>query len=559
MDRDRYITETRSGENPGSCMMVPTGAFGRNNIGVGHFGWDLNHCNSHLEELAKYVKEGFGIDSPFKANIFATTGVSDGISMGYDAMRHSLVSRDLAALTIINHVSATPYEGLVLIPGCDKNMPASAMALLHLDIPGYILCGGSIRPGNLDGKDIDIIDSFIATGELEKGTISETERMNIVKNACPGAGACGGMYTANSMFTIFEAMGLTTLGSSSTLADNKKDECRNAYKVVENLHKQGLNPSNVVNKASFENAVRIVSVLGGSTNPILHLLAMAKAAKIDFTENDFERVSKETPFIGNLMPSGVYRMKDLSEAGGTPAVLRYMLDNGHLDGNIMTITGRNLGEQLEKINYDKDRLLKSGVVASFDEPLLERGHLVLLKGNIGTGWTKVSGSGIKAYEGSAVVFDSEAEFHEEWGERVKGEGDFVIIRYEGPKSSPGCPEMLKPSTKLVGKFGKAAKIGLMTDGRFSGGSVGGTPIIGHVDEAVDKGLIGIIQNGDRIMVNPGGNEMNLLVDKGEIESRIKDWRLPQKVKERIEKSPIDLQHYHHNTSPVRIGASMLFN
>lgn len=558
MDRDRYIAETRSGANPGSCMMVPTGAFGRINIGIGHFGWDLNPCNSHLEELAKYVKDGFGSDSPLKANIFSTTGVSDGISMGYDAMRHSLVSRDLAALTLINHVSATPYEGLILIPGCDKNMPASAMALLHLDIPGYIVCGGSIIPGNLDGNEIDIVNSFIATGQLEKGTISEAERMNIVKNACPGSGACGGMYTANSMFTIFEAMGLTTLGSSSTLADNKKDECRDAYKVMENLHKKALTPSNVVNKASFENAVRIISVLGGSTNPILHLLAMAKAGKIDFTEDDFERVSRETPFIGNLMPSGVYRMKELSEAGGTPTVLRYMLENGYLDGNVMTISGRYLGEELENIIYDEDKLLKSGVITSFHEPHLDRGHLVLLRGNIGTGWTKVSGSGIQSYEGSAVVFDSEAEFHEQWGERVKGEGDFVIIRYEGPKSSPGCPEMLKPSTKLAGKFGNQAKIGLMTDGRFSGGSIGGTPIIGHVDEAVDNGLIGIIQNGDKIIVNPGSNEMNLLVDEGEIELRVSGWRLPQKVKARIENAPIDLQHYHHNTSPVRMGASMLF-
>lgn len=557
-DRKHYLADTEAGINPGACMMVPTGAFGRKNIGIGHFGFDFNHCNMHLEGLAKIVKEGIDKNSSFKGNIFSVPGVSDGISMGYDAMRHSLVSRDINALSIINHVSAAPYEGVVLIPGCDKNMPASAIALMQLNIPGFILCGGSIMPGSLNSQDIDIVNSYIAAGKCERGDMNEQQRMEILMNACPGPGACGGMYTANSMFTIFEAMGLTPLNSSSTMAINKETECRNAYSIIENLYKKGFTPYNIVTKASFENAVRIVSVLGGSTNPILHLLTMARAAKIPFYEYNFEEVSKKTPFLGNLMPSGVYRMKDLSEAGGTPAILKYMLENNHLDGNVRTITGKTLGEDLEQISYNKDKLLKSGVIASFDNPRLERGHLVLLNGNLGTGWTKISGAGTESYEGKAVVFDSQAEFFREWDERVIGEGDFVVIRYEGPKGSPGCPEMLKPSTALIGKFGQKARIGLMTDGRFSGGSVGGAPIIGHVDEAITGGLIGLIKNGDRIFVDPKNNKMQLLADDNEIERRRKAYSSSYKVHEKISESPLDLRLYNKLTSSAREGASMLF-
>jgi len=556
-DRAHYLEDTEAGINPGACMMVPTGAFGKKNIGIGHFGFDFNHCNMHLEGLAKKVKEGVEGNSNFKGNIFSVPGVSDGISMGYDAMRHSLVSRDTSALSIINHVSAAPYEGVIFIPGCDKNMPASAIALMQLDIPGYIMCGGSIMPGSLNGQDIDIVNSYIASGRFERGEISEEQRMDILKSACPGPGACGGMYTANSMFTLFEAMGLTSLGSSSTMAVNKAEECANAYRTIDNLYRKGLTPSKIVSKESFENAVRIVSVLGGSTNPILHLLTMAKAANISFSESDFERISRETPFLGNLMPSGTYRMKDLSEAGGTPAVLRYMLDNNHLDGNVRTITGKTLGEDLERIVYCKDRLLSSEVISSFDNPKLERGHLVFLQGNLGNGWTKVSGSGMESYEGRAVVFNSQAEFFREWNERVSGEGDFVVIRYEGPRGSPGCPEMLKPSTALVGKFGQNARIGLLTDGRFSGGSVGGAPIIGHVDEAYDGGAIGIIENGDRILVDPKNNSMQLLVNQDEINRRRNSYAVPASVEEKINNSPIDLRLYHKLTSSVREGASML--
>lgn len=557
-DRATYIAETKEGVNPGSCMMVPTGSYGRSNIGVGHFGYDFNHCNAHLADLADKVREGFS-QSKLHANVFAVTGVSDGISMGYDAMRHSLVSRDTGALSIINHVSAAPYEGVILIPGCDKNMPAAAMALLHMNVPGYILAGGSIKPGSLDGKDIDIVNSFIAAGQVAKGEITEAQRREIQEYACPGFGACGGMYTANSMFTSLESMGLSPLYSSSTLADDKADECHYTYKILEDMIANGRTPSGFVSKTSFENAARIVSVLGGSTNPILHLRAMARAGGIDFTEEDFERVASKTPFIGNLMPSGIYRMKDLSEAGGTPAVLRYMLENGHLDGDALTLTGRPIGEELGRIKYDKDRLLRSGVIKPFDEPYLERGHLVMLKGNLGTGWTKISGSGTKAYEGRAVVFANEADFHQNWQERVRGDGDFIVIRYEGPKGAPGMPEMLKPTTALVGKFGKEAKIGLITDGRFSGGSVGGAPIIGHVDEAIEGGLIGIINDGDVIRVDPQNNSMNLMVNKEEIERRLKYHKVPNAVLERIANSPEDLRFYNRNTSSARNGAAMLFN
>jgi dihydroxy-acid dehydratase len=563
-DREKYLAETQAGINPGSCMMVPTGADGMDNIGIGHFGYDFNHCNMHLEKLAKHVRRGINHNSKkLRGNLFALAGISDGISMGYDSMRHSLVSRDLMAAGIINHVSGAPYKGIVLLPGCDKNMPAAAMALFHLDIPGYIISGGSIMPGKLDGKAIDIVSTFVADGKVASGEMSPEERERIRKNACPGPGACGGMYTANSMFTIFEAMGISPLYSSSTMAVNKKEECLKAYKLIRELVKEGRTPSKILSKESFENAVRVTAVLGGSTNPILHLLAMARAAQIPFTEEDIERISAQTPFLGDLMPSGQYRMAHIDQAGGTPQVLRYMLENGHLDGNARTITGRTLGEDLEGITYKKDKLLKSGVIAPFDKPRLDRGHLVLLQGNIGTGWTKVSGSGLEPYEGRAVVFESQADFIENWGTRVKGEGDFVIIRNEGPKSSPGCPEMLKPTTLLTGKFGKEARIGLMTDGRFSGGSCGGAPIIGHVDETKEGplgegGLVGILQDGDKILINPMSNDMNLVgVSVDEILRRKAAWTFPQKVRDRIDSSPADLRAYSEQTTTAREGASML--
>jgi len=540
-------------------MMVPTGAFGKDNIGIGDFGFSLNHCNMHLESLGKLVKKGFKRNSRLHPNNFSVPGVSDGISMSYDAMRHSLVSRDTSAISIVNHVSGTPYKAVMLIPGCDKNMPAAAMALLHLDRPGYIMCGGSIHPGNLDGKKVDIVSVFQADGAVAAGIMTPEQRNKVLMNACPGPGACGGMYTANSMFTLFEAMGLTPLGSSSTMATEKRRECLSAYKTLENVLHKNLTPSKILSKESFENAVRIISVLGGSTNPILHLLAMAKAGNIDFTEGDFERVSKETPFLGDLMPSGQYRMLDINLAGGTPQVLRYMLDSGHLDGNTRTITGRTLGEDLRGIEYDKDRLLKSGIISPFDNPKLDRGHLVLLQGNLGTGWTKISGSGTAIYEGKAVVFENQRDFMENYAERVKGEGDFIIIRNEGPKSSPGCPEMLRPTTLLVGKYGKEAKIGLLTDGRFSGGSVGGAPIIGHVDESIDHGLIRIIRNGDPIMVNPAHGTMDLCISDEEITKRTRLYDYyddNENVKNRIRHSPGDLRMYNDLTTTCREGASM---
>lgn len=563
-ERDKYIKETKDGTSPGSCMMVPTGAYGKDNIGIGHFGYDFNPCNAHLETLAKQVQAGFvNGGSDFKGDIFAVTGVSDGISMGYDAMRHSLVSRDTGALSIINHVSAAPYEGIILIPGCDKNMPASAMALLSMDMPGYILSGGSIKPGHIerDGEeeDIDIVDSFVAAGAKAEGTITEEERRDIQEHACPGFGACGGMYTANSMFTLFEAMGLSPLHSSSIMAEDKAEETANAYKVLEDMIKSDRKPSDFIDKRSFENAARSVCVLGGSTNPIMHLRAMARASGIDFTEADFERISKETPFISNLMPSGEYRMADLARIGGTPAMLKYMLDNGHLDGSAKTLTGLTIAEDLASIEYDIDAMVKSNVIKPFSDPILARGHLVLLEGNLGIGWTKISGSGDAPFEGRVVVFDSESDFHDKWEDKVKGEGDIIVIRYEGPKGSPGMPEMLKPTTALVGRYGKKAKIGLMTDGRFSGGSVGGAPIIGHIDEAYLGSTIAILKDNDKILIEPKLNKLNVLLDDSEIENRKKDLKVPDKVMERIKNSPQDLKFYHKQASSPRDGATMLFD
>lgn len=564
-DREQYLAETKSGENPGSCMMVPTGADGKDNIGVGHFKFRINHCNMDLDKIAAHVCTGIDRNPGLQGDDFGVPGVSDGISMSYDAMRHSLVSRDSSARAIINHVSGTPYRALILIPGCDKNMPAAAMALLHLDVPGYIMCGGSILPGEIDGKKTDIVPVFTADGEVAAGRMTQEQRERIRKAACPffpdreiNGGACGGMYTANSMFTILEAMGLSPLYSSSTMTVDKVAEAAAAHYVIREIMKHDRVPSQYITRASFENAVRITAVLGGSTNPVLHLQVMAKAARIPFTEDDIEKIMRETPFLGDLMPNGIYRMHDLSMAGGTPQVLKYMLKHGHLDGNARTLTGKTIGEDLEAIADESDKLLKSGVISSFDNPRLQRGHLVLLKGNMGTGWTKVSGAGLQPFDGKAVYFVDQRDYMETWNERIKGDGDFALIDNEGPKTSPGCPEMLRPTTLLIGKFGKKARIGLGTIGRFSGGSVGGAPIVGHMDETEDGGLLGLVRDGERIYIDPANNSMNLVgVSEEEIRQRRANYKMPDRVRARIEGSPADLKEYRAGTTTCREGASMM--
>lgn len=529
--REKYLRDIHSWVMPGSCQMVPTWAYRKVNVCIMHFGWDLNHCNMHLAELAERLKQAIdGIPAGiFHGNIAAVPGISDGIANGSPAMRASLVSRDNMTTDIINHYVGTPYHGIILIPGCDKNIPAAAMSLLYTDEPWWILCGGSIHTG---ANNTDIVSVYQASGKKDRGEITHEEYESIHAHACPWPGACGGMYTANSMFTIFESMGLTPLYGSSTLAEEKVKtwEHQDIAKLTEEILIHHRTPSTYITKGSFENAVRILCILWGSTNPVLHLLAMAESTKnwkhpIIFTEEDIERISKETPFLANLAPNGEHRMQILSEHWGTPAILRYMLEHGHLDWSQYTLTGKTLSEELMHIDQDEymhhlESLFSLGIMKPFESPYLDRGHLIFLTGNIGSGWTKVSNAWLEEFRGKAVVFESETDFLAHYQECGIMEGSMVVIRNMGPKRWPGMPEMLTPTSKIIGAYGMHTKIGLMTDARFSGGSVGGAPIIGHIDE--DKG-IALIENGDMIRVDPQKNLLELHVSPRELENRRKKY------------------------------------
>lgn len=524
-----------------------------------HFGWDLNHCNMHLADLAKALKANLeSIPSGiFHGNIAAVPGISDGIANGSPAMRASLASRDFMTTDIVNHYIGTPYHGIILIPGCDKNMPAAAMSLFYTDEPGWILCGWSIRPG---ADNSDIVTVYQASGKKDRGEITPREYEDIHEHACPWAWACGGMYTANSMFTIFEAMGLTPLYGSSTMAEDKikTGERAAVAKITEDIILEHRTPSKYITKASFENAVRILCVLGGSTNPVLHLLAMAEATKnweypIHFSEADIERISRETPFIANLAPNGEHRMQALSENGGTPTILRYMLEHDHLDGNQLTLTGKALHEELMAINkeeYEKNlhALFKKNILRPFDQPFLDRGHLVYLDGNMGSGWTKVSNAGLEEFRGKAVVFEDEQDFLMNYQTRWISEGSMVVIRNMGPKWAPGMPEMLTPTSKIIWAFGMHTKIGLMTDARFSGGSVGGAPIIGHMEE---DWHIRIIRDGDTIIVDPRQNLLSLDISPEEVQSREEKYHPFKKNEKHI---PMPLRQYARGNPNPRKGS-----
>lgn len=495
--------------------------------------------------------------SIFHGNVAAVPWISDGIANGSPAMRASLASRDFMTTDIVNHYIGTPYHGLILIPGCDKNMPAAAMSLLYTDEPGWILCGGSIRPGE---DNTDIVSVYQASGKKDRGEITEEQYAHIHEKACPWAWACGGMYTANSMFTIFEAMGLTPLYGSSTMAEDKvkTGEIIDTATLTEDIITNHRTPSKYITKWSFENAVRILCVLGGSTNPVLHLLAMAQATKnwehrVHLTEEDIERISRATPFIANLAPNGSHRMQALAENGGTPTVLRYMLEHGHLDGSQRTLTGKTLQEELMKLDqweYQKnlDALFAQEILKPFDTPYLDRGHLVYLQGNMGGGWTKVSNAGLEEFRGKAVVFENEQDFLVNYQNRGIAAGSMVVIRNMGPKWAPGMPEMLTPTSKIIGAYGMQTRIGLMTDARFSGGSVGGAPIIGHMEE---DGNIRLIENGDIIIIDPRKNLMELDISPEAIQSREARY-IPYERQERH--IPMPLRQYARWNPNPRTGS-----
>lgn len=493
-------------------------------VGIASTGYEGNPCNMHLNDLSTFVKKGTE-EADLVGLIFNTIGVSDGISMGTQGMRFSLPSRDIIADSIETVVQAMNYDALVTVVGCDKNMPGALMSMLRLDRPSILVYGGTIAAGCHNGKKLDIVSAFEAWGEKVAGTIDEKEFKNVVHKACPGAGACGGMYTANTMASAIEALGMSLPYNSSNPAvnDAKEKECIEAGKALRYLLENDIKPSDIVTRKSLENAIRLVTILGGSTNAVLHFLAIAKAAKVEFTLTDFQKISDTTPFIADLKPSGKFVMEDLHHVGGIPAVLKYMLANGLLHGDCLTVTGKTLAENLEKVPG-----LKEGqeVIRTLEDPIKETGHLRILYGNLAQDGAvaKITGKEGLRFTGKAKVFNGEFETNDGIKNGMVKKGDVVVIRYEGPKGGPGMPEMLKPTAAIMGA-GLGKDVALITDGRFSGGSHGF--VVGHVSpEAQDGGTIALVQDGDIIIIDAVENTINVEISEEEIAKRKAKWKQP---------------------------------
>ena len=460
--------------------------------------------------------------------IFNTIGVSDGISNGTPGMRFSLPSRDIIADSMETVVQAQSYDGLITVVGCDKNMPGALMAMLRLNRPSILVYGGTIASGCHNGKKLDIISAFEAWGQKVAGTIDESEYKEVIHKACPGAGACGGMYTANTMASAIEALGMSLPFNSSNPAISdgnlKEAECEKAGETLRLLLEKDIKPSDIVTKKAIENAIRLVTVLGGSTNAVLHFLAIAKAAKVDFTLDDFQRISDTTPLLADLKPSGRYAMEDLHKVGGIPGVLKYMLKQGMLHGDCLTVTGKTLAENLETV---PDLVSGQDVVRSVEAPIKSTGHIRILFGNLATegAVAKITGKEGLSFKGTANVFDSEMAVNEGIKTGKVKKGDVVVIRYEGPKGAPGMPEMLKPTSSIMGA-GLGKDVALITDGRFSGGSHGF--VVGHVSpEAQVGGTIALVQNGDIITIDAVNNSINVEVSEDELTKRRQQWNQPE--------------------------------
>jgi len=521
------ITQPRS-QGASQAMLYGTGLtpadLQKPQVGICSMWWEGNTCNMHLDKLAAHVKDGVQAAGLVGLR-FNTIGVSDGISMGTEGMSYSLPSRDLIADSIETVVSAQWYDAVVTIPGCDKNMPGSVMAMLRLNRPAIMVYGGTIKPGFAQGKPRDVISAFQSYGEYLAGVITDEQRLDIVTHACPGAGACGGMYTANTMATAIEALGLSLPYSSSTPAEDpgKTDECRRAGAAIRDLLDKDLKPRDIITKKSFENAIVIVMAVGGSTNAVLHLIAMAKAANVELSLADFQRASDRVPLLADLKPSGTYVQEDLHEAGGTPALMRYLLEKGFLHGDCMTVTGKTLGENVRDVPP-----LKAGqqVIQPIEKPVLPRGHLRILRGNLAPDGAvaKITGKEGERFSGPAKVFDSEEDMLHGLEKGQIAKGSVVVIRYEGPKGGPGMPEMLTPTSAIMGA-GLGKDVALLTDGRFSGGSHGF--IIGHITpEAAEGGPIGLVRDGDRITIDAARCEIAVEVSDQELATRRAAWKAP---------------------------------
>lgn len=494
-------------------------------VGVVSMGYDGNTCNMHLNDLAQLVKKGVW-ENNLVGLIFNTIGVSDGMSNGTDGMRYSLVSRDIIADSIEAVCGAQYYDGVIALPGCDKNMPGSIIAMGRLNRPAIMVYGGTIAPGHYKGQDLNIVSAFEALGQKLAGNLDEADFKGIVKHACPGAGACGGMYTANTMASAIEALGMSLPYSSSNpaLSEEKHQECLEAGKAIRLLLEKDIKPRDIMTRKAFENAITLVMVLGGSTNAVLHLIAMAKSVDVELTQDDFQRISDQVPVLADFKPSGKYLMQDLHQYGGVPAVMKYLLKKGMLHGDCLTVTGKTIAENVA--NAPGLDFVKQQIILPAETPVKATGHLQILYGNLAEGGSvaKISGKEGELFEGPARVFDGEHELINGINSGRIKHGDVVVIRYVGPKGAPGMPEMLKPTSAIIGA-GLGKSVALITDGRFSGGTHGF--VVGHVTpEAYNGGLIGLVQDNDIIELNVATKKMTLKVSEEEIARRRVSWKQP---------------------------------
>lgn len=527
------ITQPKS-QGASQAMLHGTGLtaddMNKAQVGISSVWYEGNTCNMHLNDLAARVREGV-VAAGLVGMRFNTIGVSDGISMGTDGMSYSLQSRDLIADSIETVMAAQWYDANISLPGCDKNMPGCLIAMGRLNRPSLMIYGGTIKPGHYHDQTLDIVSAFQSYGEFIAGKIDEETRQSIVNHACPGAGACGGMYTANTMASAIEAMGMSLPYSSSTPAvdPGKLAECLAAGTAIRNLLEKDIKPRDIMTRAAFENAMVIIMALGGSTNAVLHLLAMARAVDVALTIDDFQTVSDRVPFLADLKPSGQYVMEDLHNVGGTPAVMKYLLEQGLIDGNCLTVTGKTVAENLQDLPG-----LQQGqdVIHDISRPIKQTGHIQILKGNLAPGGSvaKITGKEGLQFSGPAKVFDSEEDMLKALEDNQITRGNVVVIRYEGPKGGPGMPEMLTPTSAIMGA-GLGKDVALLTDGRFSGGSHGF--IIGHiVPEAQEGGPLALVRDGDVISIDADKKTLSVAVSDAELQQRREAWVMPAYKAER---------------------------
>ena len=493
-------------------------------VGICSTGFEGNPCNMHLNDLALHIKKG-AESTGTVGLIFNTIGVSDGISMGTNGMRYSLPSREIIADSIETMVNAHAYDAVVTVVGCDKNMPGAIMGMLRLNRPGLMVYGGTISSGCYKDEKLNVVSAFEAWGKKVAGEISEEDYNGVIKNACPGPGACGGMYTANTMASAIEAMGMSIPYNSSKPAVNelKEQDCSDSGKAVKLLLEKDIKPKDIITKKSLENAFTTVTALGGSTNAVLHFLAIAETAGIEFTLEDFQRISDKTPFLADLKPSGKFLMEDVHNIGGTPAVLKYLMDEGYLHQDCLTVTGKTIEENLKEVqslSFDQD------VILPVEKAIKKTGHIQILYGNLAEEGSvaKITGKEGLRFEGTAKVFNGEYEANDGISSGLVSKGDVVVIRYEGPKGGPGMPEMLKPTAAIMGA-GLGNDVALITDGRFSGGTHGF--VVGHISpEAYDGGLIALVENGDKIIIDAEKSILELVVSENELKNRRSKWKQP---------------------------------